>query len=471
MLKSGSLKRTASLLLILPIFTMTAAAVAFVYIHTRRTTDTVVQQLAQETALGAQSNLLAYINNVENALTTVANELAVLPMDATFPLKVEQILYSLIQSPDLLQNVYYADQEGNLTRFEQTDDRGLILRIRNSQTRGNVVSYRLDANGQRTPFGPPIELDQRTRTGYQAAKQAGKLVWGPVVVSAYLKVPVLQAVMPVYSRSNRLTLTQERGAFRGVVGGAIPLDELNRYLRGLKISPGAAIYITNDAGQLLASSAPPTAISGESLLSVEQSSSPLIRASAPILGRQLVLPERENEISQVSARLNGQAYLVLASRLGDNSGAIKWWMVSIIPQEPLLQSARQGARTVLVVGIGMIVLGGFWGWWLAGHVTRPVELLSQAAQAIERGEFTPQMLAGLLARQDELGELARVFRDMAEIIDQREENLQHRMQELASELERSRNRSWAENPAQRWQGLLQAAAALRQNSSPPDTSA
>ncbi len=470
MLKSASLKRTASVLLILPILTVTAAAVTFVYLHTRRTTDTVVQQLAQETALGAQSGFRTYFDSVENALTTVANELGVLPIDQTFPLKVEQILYSLIQTPDLLQNVYYADQAGNLTRFEQTDDRGLILRIRNPQTQGKVVSYRLESNGQRTPFGPPIELDQRTRTGYQAAKQAGQLVWGPVVISAFLKVPVLQAVMPVYSRSTRLTLTQERGVFRGVVGGAIPLDDLNHYLRNLKIAPGAATYITNDAGELLASSAPPTATSGQSLLSVEQSSSPLIRASAPILGRQLVLPERENEISQVSVRLNGQTYLVLASRLGDNSRAIKWWMVSIIPQEPLIQGARQGARTVLVVGIGMMVFSGFFGWWLAGQVTRPVELLSQAAQAIEAGEFTPEMLAGLLERRDELGELARVFANMAEMINQREENLQHRMQELKSELERSRSRPLVGNQAQRWQGLLQAAAALRQDATPTDTS-
>ncbi|APB34209.1 sensor histidine kinase, putative [Gloeomargarita lithophora Alchichica-D10] len=470
MFKPGSLKRTASILLVLPIITVTAAAVAFVYLHTRRTTDTIVQQLAEETVVGVQNSLRTYFDAVENSLNTIANELAVLPLDRTFPMKVEQILYSLIQGDTVLRNVYYADTTGNLTRFEQTEDRGLILRLRNAQTGGKVVPYRLDANGQRTPFGQPIELDQRTRTGYQAAKQSGRLVWGPVVVSAYLKVPVLQPVMPVYERSPRLTPNQKPGAFRGVVGAAIPLDELNQYLRALKIAPGSVTYIINEAGELLGSSAQPTATSDPNLLTLEQSSSPLIRASAAILGRQLMLPERENEINQVSTRLAGQTYLVLASRLGDNSGAIKWWIVAIIPQEPLIQGARQGARVVLVMGLGMMVFSGFFGWWLARQVTRPVELLSQAAQAIETHKFTPAMLADLVQRQDELGELARVFRDMAEMIHQREENLHSRMQELKAELEGSRSKPLTGNQTQRWQGLLQEAAALRQDVPPTDRS-
>lgn len=63
-----------------------------------------------------------------------------------------------------------------------------------------------------------------------------------------------------------------------------------------------------------------------------------------------------------------------------------------------------------------------------GHVTT-------AAAAVEAGAFEPETLAGVAARRDELGQLARVFQRMAREIQAREERLRQQVQELRIEID------------------------------------
>jgi hypothetical protein len=64
-----------------------------------------------------------------------------------------------------------------------------------------------------------------------------------------------------------------------------------------------------------------------------------------------------------------------------------------------------------------------------GHVTA-------AAAAVELGRFDPESLTGVAARPDALGQLARVFQDMAREVDTREQHLKHEVQELRIELDK-----------------------------------
>lgn len=66
---------------------------------------------------------------------------------------------------------------------------------------------------------------------------------------------------------------------------------------------------------------------------------------------------------------------------------------------------------------------------------RQVETLTNAASAIEQRVFEPEMIDGVAARTDALGELARVFRNMAQEVREREQRLFQQLQQLRLDIE------------------------------------
>jgi CheY-like chemotaxis protein len=69
---------------------------------------------------------------------------------------------------------------------------------------------------------------------------------------------------------------------------------------------------------------------------------------------------------------------------------------------------------------------------------RQVALLTDAAQAVEQESFDLDSLATVADRTDALGNLARVFRRMAEQVYAREQRLKQQVQELRIELDETR---------------------------------
>jgi CheY-like chemotaxis protein len=69
---------------------------------------------------------------------------------------------------------------------------------------------------------------------------------------------------------------------------------------------------------------------------------------------------------------------------------------------------------------------------------RRVAQLSAAAEAVEGDRYEPGMLQDLIAHEDELGRLARVFDHMVGSLRLREDQLQHRLRELQREIRQSR---------------------------------
>ena len=66
-----------------------------------------------------------------------------------------------------------------------------------------------------------------------------------------------------------------------------------------------------------------------------------------------------------------------------------------------------------------------------------VKLVTEAA-AVESESFTIDSLDGVAAREDELGQLARVFQNMAKQVEIRETKLRQQVQELKIEIDRSK---------------------------------
>lgn len=64
--------------------------------------------------------------------------------------------------------------------------------------------------------------------------------------------------------------------------------------------------------------------------------------------------------------------------------------------------------------------------------------VTAAAAAVEEGTFQSSMLNSVVARDDQLGQLARVFQRMVAQVKQREETLKRQVEELKIEIDQSR---------------------------------
>ena len=95
---------------------------------------------------------------------------------------------------------------------------------------------------------------------------------------------------------------------------------------------------------------------------------------------------------------------------------------------------------------------------------RQVARVTAAAAAVEAARFEPSSLEGVAARDDALGQLARVFRRMAREVEAREERLRRQVRELRIEIDEARQaRKVAEiTESAYFRRLRGEAAALRQ---------
>src|ERR687894_2374543 len=72
------------------------------------------------------------------------------------------------------------------------------------------------------------------------------------------------------------------------------------------------------------------------------------------------------------------------------------------------------------------------------HYLRNVDHVTTAAAAVEAGEFDPKTIEQVAAREDELGQLARVFQRMAGEVQAREQRLKQEVQQLRIEIDETR---------------------------------
>ncbi|GAB4125581.1 MAG: hypothetical protein Fur005_17860 [Roseiflexaceae bacterium] len=94
---------------------------------------------------------------------------------------------------------------------------------------------------------------------------------------------------------------------------------------------------------------------------------------------------------------------------------------------------------------------------------RQVRQLITAAQAVKQGQYQAELLGEVGLREDELGQLARVFRRMADQVQERELQLRKQVAELRIEIDLERQQKQVQEivGSEYFQQLRQRAASLR----------
>ncbi|QRO02773.1 HAMP domain-containing protein [Archangium violaceum] len=110
-----------------------------------------------------------------------------------------------------------------------------------------------------------------------------------------------------------------------------------------------------------------------------------------------------------------------------------WYFTTVLPESVVSRPAFQAARQVLLLGlVALVVELAIMYWVLKQQVTRPLLTFTQATGRVAAGDFHVELDT---SRGDELGQLARSFRLMADEIQRREEALRQANEGLEQRVE------------------------------------
>jgi len=213
-----------------------------------------------------------------------------------------------------------------------------------------------------------------------------------------------QSLDSTYRAGRSVLLAEERARVRNG-RAALPAATLARNLVRVLAADGITSAIYSPNLSIVVSAGPGTATTVQIGVAVPTPSPSDLEAtiqSGRVVGPLLLGKGRASQLVML---------LPLRGRIGNHLGAIEL----AEPAGPVQGELRTAAAVLGVGGAAVLLVALLIGLWLTSRGLGPLGRLTSTAQALGRGDLARR--SGLPPRQDEVGELARVFDQMAENVE------------------------------------------------------
>jgi HAMP domain-containing protein len=171
--------------------------------------------------------------------------------------------------------------------------------------------------------------------------------------------------------------------------------------------------------------------------------------------------------ANIIADPSGKDYLSGYAPILDSSGKV----IAVVGVDWFGEDVRDLQRNILKASLIAFVLSlaaVFAAvYLLSGAITKPLRLITGAAQSLEQDEpFEPERLEGVAGGADELGQLARVFSRMASQVQDRQKKLKDEVTQLKIEIDEVKRQKQVDEIAgsEFFKDLKDKARAMRDNS-------
>lgn len=323
----------------------------------------------------------------------------------------------------------FGTPQGDLFAIERLDDGKLLVNEAFQQTKNKLDVYEVDNQGGRGKRTKVIDqYDFREEVWYIDALKKKEPSWSQIYQRK--DEPDMFAVAanhPIYDQANKLL---------GVLTVDHELSQLHDFLASLSTEPTIEVFITERNGALVASSAQEAPfVQRNGKWERVQATNSQVKLTQLITRHVIEKFEGLTKIEsdqQIKIEIEGKAYFIQVSSWKDDYG-LDWLVFLVVPEEGFTKHIYENMRQFALIGLGIIALSALLGLMATPWITRPIKRLSQAAQTIESGDFNAASLEDLTVRKDEIGQLARVINEMANIIFNREQKLQSRLAQIQQE--------------------------------------
>jgi HAMP domain-containing protein len=433
-----------------------------------RSVEFLSSRLAEETTTRIEEHISAFVEvpllfhelnlaNLQSGNVSLAN------FD-----QMRELFWTEVFVSESVPYLYFGTQEGYFLGID-TQFGGLggepVYKIRSAETEPNRVTYSLSDNGVPLEELAASEYDPRVRPWYQSAVEVGDLTWSPIYVFSSFPVLGISPVAPVFDAQS--------GEVIGVLGIDITLGELSSFLRELEVSPNGGAFIVERSGTMVATSSeePPfkTEEGTQALLPVIESESPLVRTISAYLIEQFGGFENIQTQEFLIHDAGDERYFIQVTPVTDEHG-LNWLSVVVIPASDFMQTVYDNLRNTGLLGLIVLVVATVVGYLLASYIIRPVFVVTDVAASIEEAKWELEPLDKIAGRSDEVGQLARVFRGMAQEVRTRERQLKQQIRELTIQIDQTKKETQVQEIVESdfFQDLQTRAEKLRRNRRKPD---
>ncbi|MBW4472517.1 MAG: cyclic nucleotide-binding domain-containing protein [Stenomitos rutilans HA7619-LM2] len=409
------------------------------FINARRTVDELVVHISQGLEKQVEEHLYNYLESPHLITQETINALRLGDLDLQDPSKLEKRFWYQMQSYKEVGGIEFGFQQTGAGRgIVRLADQSLALST-TAKSGAPQIYYALDSKGN-----PGKELsrtdnyDVRKRPWFQTAMQERQEAWTRPNQKFTTKQFRISSVHPLFDTATGQPL--------GVLSVDFYLNQISSFLQELKESRTGKIFIVEPSGELIATSTNEALVSQKDgkteRLNVFNSQDPLIRAAAQAVQTQYksfsqVQPNQSFRFSE-----KGAAYLVYIDHFTQVKG-LDWLVAIVVPEKAFMREAEQTAQFTLILGGVVLLLGLAIGLLATRWLVNPLLRLNTAAAALKAGQFDPTSITQETARADEIGQLARVFLEMAEVVQSREQSLQSRVQHLMHESDQAKKAALA----------------------------
>ncbi|MCA9490098.1 MAG: HAMP domain-containing protein, partial [Myxococcales bacterium] len=272
------------------------------------------------------------------------------------------------------------EADGGFVGVERADGGAWRSEVSDAERTGKAV-WSLGEDGERDGEAAAFVdgYDARTRPWYRAAVAADGPTWSSIYPFSSKAAPRLgiTAVQP---------LRDAEGHRIGVLGADLILGQLSDLLDPGELGPEARIALVERDGMLVASSAgPPFRVTdGEpTRLRADQAGDDVLAGVMRSLSDDGGLDRLTGDRT---FRIGRPDTLVFAAPLADGRG-LDWVLLVAVPAEATIGPLRDQVRAALTLGLGLMALAAGGGVALAGLLTHPLRQISQASDAVARGQW------------------------------------------------------------------------------------
>ena len=426
---------------------VTAAIVYFPWLWlSNKNIDELTLQINQVTAQNISSELSTLFNS-STASQTFLQQVAdrnVFSIDRRDV--IEPIFLSILEANPQLTWSMIGYPNGDFLGAQRINDKTLLFHRRQwnpqtNQSQRTITSYEIkgrslsmikqESEQEKRPFYAP------DRPWYkEAVKNPGQPSWTTYVRRTNNQPTVDSAVV-----------LEKSGSFIGVLNLGFDLDRVSRFLQKLQKHPKSILFITNQKGQVLASSdlqeVTPQQKPGQDepqLNLLEASKNPLMVGIAQEVKAKNGGSFNMNGIQNLrywDTQSNEMYYatLIPLNQLD--------WKIGIVNPESLYLGEIRRNELILIGCLTLVILIIL---TIAIRLTKkllvnPILKLNHAAHQVAEQKFSERELQDLLDRPDEIGELTQTLIEMAEQIDGRERGLRDQVKSLKRQTEEARQTS------------------------------
>ncbi|MEM9245905.1 MAG: adenylate/guanylate cyclase domain-containing protein, partial [Cyanobacteria bacterium P01_F01_bin.153] len=323
--------------------------------------------------------------------------------------QLQRLFWEQVRLSSAARTIYYTDTDGNLLQVENGNVPTLSLR--SPETAPNWEVYALEENGQRGRRIKQEPFDPRDRIWYKNTVQRQDVTWSSVYRFQDPPVLGLTVSVPIFTADQEL---------EGVLSVDLSLEEISQFLRGLNLDRRVKVAIIQQNGTVVATSeskaAPKleanseAALLGDRQINVAQrpdapseiegerdawrSPTPLVDVEDSWLQaagqwiQELKLDPMGSAptLSTVLSAENGESLLVQKLPLVNQRG-MNWQLVVIAPEADFRRGISETNRDTVLLTLGAIALALVSSAWLAKRLARPIQQVSEAAEAIASGDL------------------------------------------------------------------------------------